>query len=329
LPVVLLVLDVYPLRRLGTPRDGPDRDVVASPLSDAARGPSVTKVWLEKIPYVVMATVAAGFAMAATPPSAKTSLETMSLGSRVLVAAYGLAFYLVKTVLPVGLSPLYAYVTSVSWMLLAGLAMAVMVVVAMRQKWPAVAAAGVVYVALILPTLGFFAVGPQPVADRYSYLPCLGWALVAGGAVAWPWMGAHMARVVAAAALVLLLTLTMQQVRVWRDSVTLWSRAVALEPDNRFARINLGGAYAAAGRMPEAIDQYRQVLKLSPDKAPWYEVLGWLYASSGHVAESLPLLLEALRLDPGRAGACLNAREAVRLLDLPPPPELEACRQPG
>jgi hypothetical protein len=253
LPVVLVVLDLYPLRRLGTPRDGPDRDVVASPLQEGARGPSVgargpsvgargpsvkEEVWLEKIPYVVMATVAAGLAMAATPPSAKASLEAMSLGSRALVAAYGLAFYLVKTVLPVGLSPLYAYVTSVSWMLLAGLAMAVMVVVARRRQWPAVAAAGVVYVALILPTLGFFAVGPQPVADRYSYLPCLGWALVAGGAVAWPWVGARvtrvgarMARVAAAAALVLLLTLTMQQVRVWRDSVTLWSRAVALEPD--------------------------------------------------------------------------------------------------
>jgi hypothetical protein len=71
------------------------------------------------------------------------------------------------------------------------------------------------------------------------------------------------------------------------------------------------------------------VLTLSPDKAPWYEVLGWLYASSGHVAEGLPLLLEALRLEPGRTGACLNAREAVRLLDLPPPPELEACPPPG
>jgi len=71
------------------------------------------------------------------------------------------------------------------------------------------------------------------------------------------------------------------------------------------------------------------VLTLSPVKAPWYEVLGWLYGSSGHIPEGLPLLLEALRLEPGRAGACLNAREAVRLLDLPPPPELEACPPPG
>ena len=276
-----------------------------------------------------MATVTAGLAMAATPASAKASLEVLGLGSRALVAAYGLAFYLVKTVLPVGLSPLYAFVTSVSWVVVAGLAMAVIVVVAMRRQWPAVAAASVVYVALILPTLGFFAVGPQPAADRYSYLPCLGWALLAGGAMARPWVSSRVPRVAGAGALVLLLALTMQQVRVWRDSVTLWSHAVALEPDNRFARINLGGAYAAAGRVPEAIDQYRQVLKLSPDKAPWYEVLGWLYASSGHVAEGLPLLLEALRLEPGRAGACANAREAVRLLNLPPPPELEACRGAG
>src|SRR4029453_13607390 len=56
LPVVLVVLDVYPLRRLGgTPRDGPHRDVVK-------------EVWLEKIPYVFMAMMAAGFARRAPPP---------------------------------------------------------------------------------------------------------------------------------------------------------------------------------------------------------------------------------------------------------------------
>ena len=101
------------------------------------------------------------------------------------MAPYGLTFYLVKTVVPVGLSPLYAFVTSVSWVVVAGLAMAVMLVVAMRRRSPAVAAAGVVYVALILPTLGFFAIGPQLVADRYSYLPCL-------GGLSWPaarWRG--------------------------------------------------------------------------------------------------------------------------------------------
>ena len=312
LPIVLVVLDVYPLRRLG-----------------GARGWLVRGVWLEKLPYVLLAAAAATVAIAATPPSAQASLEALSLGSRVLVAAYGVTFYLVKTVLPVGLSPLYAFVTSVNWMIVASLVVAVILTVAMRRRWPALAGAGVAYVTLLLPTLGFFAAGPQAVADRYSYLPCLGWALAAGGLVAWPWAGTRVVRVVAAGVLALLVLLTAQQVRVWRDSISLWSHAVALEPANRFARINLGGAYAAAGRTPEAIDQYREVLKLSREKAPWYEVLGWLYASSGHVAEGLPLLLEALRLEPGRAGACINAREAVRLLNVPPPSELSSCPRAG
>jgi tetratricopeptide (TPR) repeat protein len=312
LPVVLVVLDVYPLRRLG-----------------GARGWLVRGVWLEKLPYLLMAAAAAVVAIAATPASAKASLEALSLGSRALVAAYGVAFYLFKTVLPMRLSPLYVFVTSVNWAVLSSLVVAVVVTVSMRRRWPALAGAGVAYVALLLPTLGFFAAGPQAVADRYSYLPCLGWALAAGGLVAWEWAGARVVRAAAAGILALLVVLTAQQVRVWHDSISLWSHAVELQPANRFARINLGGAYAAAGRTPEAIDQYREVLELSREKAPWYEVLGWLYASSGRVAEGLPLLLEALRLEPGRTGACMNAREAVRLLNVPPPPELSSCPGAG
>jgi hypothetical protein len=312
LPVVLLVLDVYPLRRLGS-----------------ARGWRGRRVWLEKVPYVLMAAVTGLVALAATPASAKASLEAMGPGPRALVSVYGLAFYVAKTVVPLRLSPLYAYVTGVSWTIIGGVLAGVLLVVAMRRRWPAVAAAGVVYVTLLLPTLGLFATGPQVVADRYTYLACLGWALVVGGAVAWPWAGARPVRLVAACALVVLVVLTALQVRVWRNSITLWSHAVALEPDNRFARINLGAAYAEEGRTPEAIEQYREVLRLSRDKAPWYEVLGWLYASRGSVAEALPLLVESLRLDPGRPGACANAREAVRLLNVPPPPELAACPKPS
>jgi tetratricopeptide (TPR) repeat protein len=121
----------------------------------------------------------------------------------------------------------------------------------------------------------------------------------------------------------------MQQVRVWRDSEALWSHAVALEPANRLARINLGAAYVEQGRMPEAIDQYREVLRLSRDKAPWYAVLGWLYARSGLVSDALPLLVEALRLEPGRPDACVNARQAVATLGVPTPPELSGCPPAG
>jgi cytochrome c-type biogenesis protein CcmH/NrfG len=136
-------------------------------------------------------------------------------------------------------------------------------------------------------------------------------------------------RAVAAGVVVILIMLTVQQVRIWRDSLSLWSHAVALEPANRLARINLGAAYVEQGRTPEAIAQYTEVLRLSRDKAPWYAVLGWLYARSGRVADALPFLVEALRLEPGKPDACANARQAVEILRVPAPPELAGCPRAG
>lgn len=312
LPVVLLVLDVYPLRRLGP-----------------GRGWGARSVWVEKIPFVVLAMLVSVRAVQATPSSAQLPLEIYGVVPRLLVAVSGLAFYVEKTVLPIGLSPLYTYTTHIGWDTLASVVAGAVLVAATWKRWPALAGAAVTYVALLFPALGIFAAGPQAVGDRYSYLACLGWALLAGAAVAWPRSGSRVVRAVAAVIVTVLVVLTMQQVRVWRDSESLWSHAVALEPANRLARINLGAAYVEQGRMPEAIDQYREVLRLSRDKAPWYAVLGWLYARSGQVSEALPLLVEALRLEPGRPDACVNARQAVASLGGPAPPELSGCPPAG
>jgi hypothetical protein len=312
LPVVLVVLDVYPLRRLG-----------------GGRGWGVGGVWVEKVSYAVLAILVSMRAIQATPSSAQLSLGVFGIAPRLLISASGLAFYIEKTVLPVGLSPLYVYTTHISWGTLASVLAGAVLVVATWRRWPALAGAAIAYVTLLLPVLGLFAAGPQAVGDRYSYLACLGWALLAGGAVAWSRSGARVVRAVAAVIVLVLVMLTAQQVRIWRDSVSLWSHAVALEPANRIARINLGGAYVEQGRMPEAIVEYREVLRLSRDKAPWYAVLGWLYARSGLVADALPLFVEALRLEPGRPDACVNAREAVAMLRVPAPAELSGCPPGG
>src|SRR5439155_511398 len=80
--------------------------------------------------------------------------------------------------------PLYAYTMHIGWGPLASVLGGAIVVAATWRRWPALAAATVTYVALLFPVLGVFAAGPQAVGDRYSYLACLGWALLAGGAVA-------------------------------------------------------------------------------------------------------------------------------------------------
>jgi Cytochrome c biogenesis factor len=116
---------------------------------------------------------------------------------------------------------------------------------------------------------------------------------------------------------------------VWRDSVTLWIRAVALEPGNRFARINLGGAYAAAGRVPEAIDQYRQVLTLSPDKAPWYEVLAGSTRAAATSRKVCPCSSKPfVSSRDGPAPASTRAKPCA-CSTCPRLPKLEACPPPG
>src|SRR5881396_482688 len=94
LPIVLLILDVYPLRRLG--------GFVGWWCGPARR------VYVEKIPFVFLAAAASAVAlMAQLSVHTVTSLAQLSVPGRLAVSAYGLSFYLWKTVAPMNLSPLY------------------------------------------------------------------------------------------------------------------------------------------------------------------------------------------------------------------------------
>src|SRR5262249_58791008 len=93
LPAVLIILDVYPLRRIGVRW----RDWTA---------PAGRRVWIEKIPYLALAVAGAAIAAYAQRNLAE-GLEARPLAARIGVALYGLSFYVWKTVVPVPLSPFY------------------------------------------------------------------------------------------------------------------------------------------------------------------------------------------------------------------------------
>src|SRR5713226_6535756 len=129
LPVVLLILDVYPLRRLGG-------DIGWS--SEAAR-----RVYVEKIPFVLLAAAASAIAfMAQSSVHAALSLVQLSVPGRLAVSAYGLSFYLWKTVAPVNLSPLYELRPPVNpgtmpFILSYGLVLAITaIILALRRRVP-------------------------------------------------------------------------------------------------------------------------------------------------------------------------------------------------
>lgn len=304
LPGALVLLDVFVLGRL--------------PRSPARWGtPELRGVWREKLPYLVLAAAAAVVAfLAQVPLQAAADLRAYGPVERGVTALYGLAFYLWKTVLPLGLSPLYQRPPRFDpWeaRFLAG-ALAVAAVSAaawaLRRRNPALLGVWLHYALTLAPMLGLIRSGPQLVADRYSYLACGGWALLAGGSVLWAWPRRRsIAGGSALAALVLALAvlggLSRRQARVWKDSETLWRHALRQRPDTVFAHNNLGLALQEQGRHEEAIAHFREAARLYPYARPYNNWASSLRAL-GREEEAAGRYERALKLEPGNAQANLH-----------------------
>jgi tetratricopeptide (TPR) repeat protein len=184
-----------------------------------------------------------------------------------------------------------------------------------RRPWPAFAVATIAYVATLLPVLGIFQNGPQAAADRYTYLACLGWAVILGGLAARRWAGRDVIRVVLLIWVIAMLPLTWQEVAIWHDSGTLWSHAVALSPQNRAAHFNLAGAHEEAGRYAAAVAEYEEVARLSNRfKGRWYITIGWNYEKAKVDRLALAAFRTALSLEPGLSDACEGVTRVAKRL---------------
>jgi Tfp pilus assembly protein PilF len=266
LPLTLLVFDVYPLRRLSI-RKGSE--------------PSLKALLLEKVPFGVFAAVAALLAILAKS-SSMTDPVRHGLFERFMQAAYGLVFYPIKTIAPFGLSPLYLLdetFDAASPPYFAA-AFAVVGITAflwiMRRRWPWAFTGWILYAITVSPLLGLVQSGPQLAADRYTYVSTLPFAALVG-AGALRMSNAAMAgsprHAVGSAArlgtmmvLLLLAALTVNQIRIWQNPITLWSHVARLDPDNYIAFHHLGTHYKdALGAPAEAMPYFNQALEINPD----------------------------------------------------------------
>lgn len=303
LPVVLVVLDLYPLRRLG----GPTRSWFS---------PAGLRVAAEKLPFLLLAAATAVVGVKATESSAQMAfLETPA---RLALAGHGLAFYAAKTLAPVGLSPWYPLPDDFSpadarYLFSGAVVLAVTAALVMaRRRCPGALAAWVCYAAGLAPILGLVAHGSQIAADRYSLFSCMGWALLVGGALAWlarrrPTSGRFPLRracfFASAAGAFALGTLTWRQVPVWRDSVALWEHMVAVMPDRSIAHMNLGCALSDQQQFDRAVEHFQACLDLRPNDADALGNIGNARARQGRLDEALSFFRRALQAAPESARA--------------------------
>ncbi|MCH7719401.1 MAG: tetratricopeptide repeat protein [Planctomycetes bacterium] len=317
LPFVFLLLDWYPLRHWRIPA----RRDQWHPTGDRTRG-GVHRTWtllLEKWPFFALAVPFAVIAVQAQRHvGALHGLGEYPIAQRLTQAATGLHFYVEKLVMPIGLSPLYDLSDTSRLRVLIGVAFSVsacVVAIVFRKRYPSIAAAWFGYVLLLIPVLGFAQSGQQAVADRYSYLACLGplW-LVAGGVGSLlrrtrTGRGRMWAVAVAGVAIVGLAWQTNGRCRVWHDSVTLWSDAVTTTPNSSWAHVNLGDALGRRGAWSEAATAFARGVELDPhDKKALNGLAAAILNTQGRRAtpDPLSLLQRAVELDPDYVDARCN-----------------------
>ncbi|HEY7654821.1 MAG TPA: tetratricopeptide repeat protein [Methylomirabilota bacterium] len=302
LPVTLLILDVYPLRRW--------------------RG-RWRWALVEKIPYAVVALLGAAIVlMARTRGSHLSGLSDYGLDARLAFAGYSFWFYPSSVVWPIGLSPLYEVPLRASllqWRFLApllGLLAATLGLVLLRRRFPGGLAAWTHSIAVVAPVSGIAHSGSQLVSDRYSYLAGLGFALVAGYGVAWAarlrrqgglsgWVGA-IGAVGVMLALMILAASTWGQAGVWRDSETLWRWAAEQDPNCAtcyagLAEATLYGAGGGRARLDESEAYVRRAIALRPTLPFSHSILGTILLVRGRLDEAEASLRTYVRLAPGEA----------------------------
>lgn len=261
-----------------------------------------------KIPYWLMAAAAAVAAFYAEASNGATlGLGSYTLAQRLGVAAYGLVFYLRKTLLPLQLLPLYElpqqfspfaapFLLSAAW-----LAAVILVLFLLRRRWPAavtaIAAGGVFYLITIAPVLGLVRFGPQLAADRYSYLACLGWAVLFGAAFKAA-RDRQTAAIACSAILAICGILTFRQTARWHDALSLWSYALDVDPDVAMGQQHLGYALAGQGQYARAIPHYQKAISLKPDYWLAYDNIGWSWAATGNLYAACAAYRKAIALKP-------------------------------
>lgn len=313
LPLILLLIDVYPLRRFS---------------GGAGRGLSVL---LEKIPFVVMS-VASGLVTLRAQQAVKAigSFDILPVQARLLNGIHALVFYLQKMFVPTGLSPLYPYVhpSQIRWSDLRYQISVVLVVLVTagcvwlsRRGGHLCSAAWAYYVVTLLPVIGMVQVGMQAAADRYTYLPGISIFLLAGIGIILVWDGASRTRyeslkkgfvlLLLFCILSLLGMLTVRQIGIWRTPENLWKYVVAHAPVKvPLAYNNLGNALARAGKLEEAVSAYEEALAVKPDYADAINNLGIVYGRSGDVNGAIAQYKKVLTRAPDYYRAHYNLANA-------------------
>jgi len=309
LPLVLLLIDYWPLRRFTGPS-------------------SARRLWIEKLPLIGLAAMSCLVTFFAQRLTA-VSINHIPLAWRVGNAAVACMIYIVQMVWPIDLAPFYPHPADQqlapgvthqlpAWQIVLAIVAIIGISIAAvlwRRERPYVFTGWFWYLVMLGPVIGIVQVGLQAHADRYTYLPQIGLYILVSWSVAhmiaWRRAGRLISTAAAAILLMSLASLTRAQVRYWHDSETLWKHSLVVTEDNDFPHFGLGGVYFARGELDKAIAEFRLALGLRPNSPYAHNDIGLVLTKMGQLDEAVDHFNAAIHILPILPTAHCNLGDAL------------------
>ncbi len=345
LPIVLLILDYWPLNRI---QSGHRETSKRYPWAD------IIPLLREKLALFVIAGISSIVTVyAAMTGGAIRSLDSFPMDVRIANAFVSYVMYLNKMVWPQNLAAFYPHEGMIAqWKVVAAclsiLGFTVFVLYASR-RFRYLSMGWFWYLVTMVPVIGLVQVGYHAMADRYAYIPLIGIFIIISWGIAdiFSQLTKRKGLIMSSAAIFVFIyaMAAWQQVQYWQNSMTVFQHALnvtknnyqahqgmgnvllhqgkiesAIEhymealrfkPDHAEVLNNLGMALMYQGKYEEAMSQYRGALQIKPNQAKVYNNMGVLMAKEGKLESAIAQFHEALRIDPGFAGAKGNLQAVL------------------
>ena len=311
LPFVLLLLDYWPLDRMKPP--------AGVELAGSRKvGAPIWRLVKEKIPLFLLS--AGSCVVTALVPEKIPVVHQLPAWLRVENALTSYVTYLWQMVFPAGLANPYSYPSygaslwqaAAAFVLLAAISV---VVVVRRERRPYLLMGWLWYLGMMVPMIGIVQISYYAHADRYTYLPEIGLAMAGTWAVAeWSVRWKHRRLVVGCLMAVIsgaLMACAYTQTSYWKDSVTLWQRALARTSGNNFAAYNLAIALHDLGRLDEAVVYYQKALEMNTNDFQAECSLGTTLMEQRQTDNAIACFQKALEIQPDYAKASCNLGNAL------------------
>ena len=314
LPIILLLMDYWPLRRFPAPQKPRTKHQAPSSKHQAL---STMNLVLEKIPLLALSAGSSFMTyFAQRQGGAVMDLARYSLGARLGNALVSYVRYIGKMFWPGGLAVYYPYNPIPTWeiagacLILAAISIGVF---RARKSRPYLAWGWQWYIITLIPVIGIVQVGGQSMADRYTYMPLIGLFAIVAWTIPERWGDGVMGRwgeklIVPLGMLTLgvLMVCTFLQVGYWKSDLILFEHAAAVTKNNTVALCDVGLMLAREGKLKESFEQLSKALEINPDCFDAHVNIANTLILMGRKDEALDHYRKALEIRPRNPKAMLG-----------------------